>query len=548
MNTTPGIVWPQRGKAVYQEDLDFEQISKDDAIVNRTADHYSHGVQFGGEVTIAGAGLISVGPTLAYDIDGKRIHHPSSQSVIVPDGSWIVALRHEWSMSDGVDPDLSGTSVQYRNDSYVIVLRAAAQPGDIPLRSVTFAAGVGTLGADLRSLRAMTVAGDAEVGGDLDVHGHATLHGGATIIGDPVYVDSENVRTKDNEIVLNEGESGAGITAGISGIRMKRGSLADALLRFVESDDRFYAGIDGALEKLAYLSEIYTKAQLDASFEGESGGKKLIDWAHVLNKPAVFASLTPGMLYGATVSANGASPNTKLDVTAGYATDSTITALLTIPAWTLDLSAAWAAGNGSGKLVDTGALAPSTTYHIFAIRNADGTVQDFCVSPSLTPTLPGGCTLKRRIGSRQTNASGNLIPVIQQGQWHTYKDIQIPLDGVAISTAGALYAVGVPTGIKVIASGILLGGHGAAGSGLMVSITSPDGNDQTPVYQIGTGFRGATFGYANGTFENYSLGQIHHLTDASGQLRMHRIGTYGSAAHQTTLQIVGYYDDLGIGG
>lgn len=289
MNTTPGIVWPQRGKAVYQEDLDFEQRSKDDAIVNRTADHYSHGVQFGGEVTIAGAGLISVGPTLAYDIDGKRIHHPSSQSVIVPDGSWIVALRHEWSMSDGVDPDLSGTSVQYRNDSYVIVLRAAAQPGDIPLRSVTFAAGVGTLGADLRSLRAMTVAGNAEVGGDLDVHGHATLHGGATIIGDPVYVDSENVRTKDNEIVLNEGESGAGVTAGISGIRMKRGSLADALLRFVEADDRFYAGIDGALEKLAYLSEIYTKAQLDAFFEGESSGKKQVDWSRIVNPPSVEA-------------------------------------------------------------------------------------------------------------------------------------------------------------------------------------------------------------------------------------------------------------------
>lgn len=289
MNTTPGIVWPQRGKAVYQEDLDFEQISKDDAIVNRTADHYSHGVQFGGEVTIAGAGLISVGPTLAYDIDGKRIHHPSSQSVIVPDGSWIVALRHEWSMSDGVDPDLSGTSVQYRNDSYVIVLRAAAQPGDIPLRSVTFAAGVGTLGADLRSLRSMMVAGDHTVGGNLAVQGHTTLNGGVTIVNDPVLVDSENVRTKDNEIVLNEGESGAGVTAGISGIRMKRGSLADALLRFVEADDRFYAGVDGALEKLAYLSEVYTKAQLDALFAGEAAGQKQIDWSNILNPPSIEA-------------------------------------------------------------------------------------------------------------------------------------------------------------------------------------------------------------------------------------------------------------------
>lgn len=286
MNTTPGIVWPQRGKAVYQEDLDYEQSSKEAAIVNRTADHYSHGIQLGGEVSIAGAGMISVGPTLAYDSDGKRVQIPSTENVEVADGTWIVAVRHAWAMSDGVDPDLSGTSVQYRNDSYEIVLRAAAQPGDIPLRSVTFAAGIGTLGADLRSLRAMTVAGDAEVGGDLDVHGHATLHGGATIIGDPVYVDSENVRTKDNEIVLNEGESGAGITAGISGIRMKRGSLADALLRFVEADDRFYAGVDGALEKLAYLSEVYTKAQLDAFFEGESGGKLLVDWANIINKPA----------------------------------------------------------------------------------------------------------------------------------------------------------------------------------------------------------------------------------------------------------------------
>ncbi|EHQ08324.1 hypothetical protein [Leptonema illini] len=280
MNTTPGIVWPQRGKAVYQEDLDFEQVSKDDAIVNRTADHYSHGVQFGGEVTIAGAGLISVGPTLAYDIDGKRIHHPSSQSVIVPDGSWIVALRHEWSMSDGVDPDLSGTSVQYRNDSYVIVLRAAAQPGDIPLWSVTFAAGVGTLGADLRSLRSMTIAGGLDVGGKI------RAYGGIEVFGSMTSIETVNQQIKDAVIDLNHGETGAGVSLGYAGLRVMRGSLPAQRLVFDEAVDRFRAGVEGSEELIALLSEVFTQAQINAFFSGEAGGKKLVDWANVINKPA----------------------------------------------------------------------------------------------------------------------------------------------------------------------------------------------------------------------------------------------------------------------
>lgn len=280
MNTTPGIVWPQRGKAVYQEDLDFEQRSKDDAIVNRTADHYSHGIQLGGEVSIAGAGMISVGPTLAYDPDGKRVQIPSTENVEVADGTWIVAVRHVWAMSDGVDPDLSGTSVQYRSDSYEIVLRAAAQPGDIPLRSVTFVAGVGTLGADLRSLRAMTVAGGLDVGGKI------RAYGGIEVFGSMTSIETVNQQIKDAVIDLNHGETGAGVSLGYAGLRVMRGSLPAQRLVFDEAVDRFKLGIEGAEELIALLSEVFTQAQINAFFSGESGGKKLVDWANIINKPA----------------------------------------------------------------------------------------------------------------------------------------------------------------------------------------------------------------------------------------------------------------------
>jgi hypothetical protein len=65
--------------------------------------------------------------------------------------------------------------------------------------------------------------GTVIVTGDLRVQGNTTT------------VESENLVVRDNIIVVNDGESGAGVTLDIAGIRVDRGSYLDAFLVFDEN-------------------------------------------------------------------------------------------------------------------------------------------------------------------------------------------------------------------------------------------------------------------------------------------------------------------------
>ncbi len=65
--------------------------------------------------------------------------------------------------------------------------------------------------------------GTVRVTGDLVVEGNTTT------------VQSENMTVKDNIIVLNSGETGAGITLDTSGIRIDRGTLPDGYMLFDEN-------------------------------------------------------------------------------------------------------------------------------------------------------------------------------------------------------------------------------------------------------------------------------------------------------------------------
>ena len=78
-----------------------------------------------------------------------------------------------------------------------------------------------------------------------------TIQGNLTVNGDTVTVNAETVLAKDNMIELNNGETGAGVTAGQSGITVDRGTQAPYYIVFDESDDLFKVGMEGDLEILA---------------------------------------------------------------------------------------------------------------------------------------------------------------------------------------------------------------------------------------------------------------------------------------------------------
>ncbi len=72
--------------------------------------------------------------------------------------------------------------------------------------------------------------GNVIIGGDLTVNGTTTT------------INTETVLIEDNTLVLNYGESGSGVTAGISGITIDRGSLTNYHFFFDEPTDTFRIG------------------------------------------------------------------------------------------------------------------------------------------------------------------------------------------------------------------------------------------------------------------------------------------------------------------
>ena len=60
-----------------------------------------------------------------------------------------------------------------------------------------------------------------------------------TVTGTEIIVDVENLAVKDNTILINSGESGAGIGVRSGGLVIDRGTLSDATILFEEDGDKF---------------------------------------------------------------------------------------------------------------------------------------------------------------------------------------------------------------------------------------------------------------------------------------------------------------------
>lgn len=77
--------------------------------------------------------------------------------------------------------------------------------------------------------------------GDLVIKGDVTQEGSSFI------TEAETVEVRDNTLLLNKGETGAGVTKGTAGVEIDRGTLPKYQFLFDESDDRFKVGSVGDL-------------------------------------------------------------------------------------------------------------------------------------------------------------------------------------------------------------------------------------------------------------------------------------------------------------
>lgn len=158
----------------------------------------------------------------------------------------------------------------------------------------------------------------------------------------------------------------------------------------------------------------------------------------------VDSSFMRGYLSGLTLSNDGTTPNTKVDIAAGVCVDDTQAAFLK-SSGSIIVDFGTTGANG----LDTGALADSTWYHLFLIGKTDGTVAGFG-STSMSPTLPSGYSYKRRLGSVKTDGSAHLLSFTQDGDDFWWK---VPVQDVSsgtLSTANrTLTTVSVPSGVNV---------------------------------------------------------------------------------------------------
>ncbi|MBF0383060.1 MAG: hypothetical protein HQL69_18725 [Magnetococcales bacterium] len=85
----------------------------------------------------------------------------------------------------------------------------------------------------------------------LDSSQNITIAGDLVINGDTITQNVTTVEIQDNILLLNNGESGAGVTAGNAGFEVDRGSSANFHLLFRESDDVLVVGETGSLQVVA---------------------------------------------------------------------------------------------------------------------------------------------------------------------------------------------------------------------------------------------------------------------------------------------------------
>jgi hypothetical protein len=174
------------------------------------------------------------------------------------------------------------------------------------------------------------------------------------------------------------------------------------------------------------------------------------------NPPQIRATLSPTLvpnyLSGLTLSAAGGTGT--FGIAAGVANDTTNVTLMQLASAYTKTTASWTVGTGNGGL-DTGAIANTTSYHVFLIERVDTNVVDvlFSLSPT-SPTLPTSYTLFRRIGSMRTDASAHWIAFSQLGDEFLWATPVVDMSNVTVGTGAVTQALTVPTGIKVNALGI----------------------------------------------------------------------------------------------
>lgn len=154
MSNLSGFVYPDHGMKIFAEDFRGEQDAVSYEIIERWKKVFGTGVIWGGAVTISATALkVDVAEFFGFDPDGKIVYFAAQTGqVTLAEGTNTIVARHKYIETETAQPFSNGQVSTHRTNSFEIIARTSgAIAGDIPLRTVTMASGVRTLGTDLRT-------------------------------------------------------------------------------------------------------------------------------------------------------------------------------------------------------------------------------------------------------------------------------------------------------------------------------------------------------------------------------------------------------------
>jgi hypothetical protein len=236
-----------------------------------------------------------------------------------------------------------------------------------------------------------------------------------------------------------------------------------------------------------------------------------------LDVPSKAESFLRNMHNGFVMSTAGSS--TTITIGAGQCADSTNSVVIDLAASINKTTGAWAVGTGNGGL-DTGTIANSTWYYLYAIRRPDTGVVDVLFSTSPTsPAMPTNYTQRRLVFAWRTNSSGQWESMVHYDR--TWLIFVTPQSESVASVADTARTLVKPSTAPAIEHVVRVSALGASKAGL---ITSPQATDSASANGL------TSFSSSN----NNAAARADVLTNASGQIGLRLITTPAEAVTLVT--------------
>lgn len=105
--------------------------------------------------------------------------------------------------------------------------------------------------------------------------GLVVITGDLLIKGTTTTIDTANLQIEDNIILINKGESGAGVTEGTAGIEIDRGSLDNAQFLWDDTIDKFVFQLDTTALSGIVVGNIATDPATNLQFDLQDSGSTL---------------------------------------------------------------------------------------------------------------------------------------------------------------------------------------------------------------------------------------------------------------------------------